>query len=494
VSTLAIHFCEVPEHWPGFRERAEQLGGLPKFVVDEFEEYLRCGLLEHGCLLLECRACGYSELCAFSCKKRGFGPSCLGRRMADLGAHLERSVLPRVPVRHWICTFPWGLRALFGYDRKLCAEVTAAFVQELSGLLRRKAKRLLGLRSVTEAHTGAVAAVQRTDSAVRLNVHLHILCLDGVYVRDGSTGELAFHALPSLTRADVTQVARRTAERIERLLKARGRSLDPELCADAPDELDLDQPGLASCYAAAAQGLSVSGQRAGQPTLRLIVPRNPPPGKQTPDADQPVAEVRGVNVHAKQLVSGYDRKQLEPLARYITRPPVAQERIEVRGDGRIELTLKTIWKDGTPALIFEPDHLIARLVAAIPPPNWHLVRYFGILSSHSRLRRNVVPHPPDSPDAYRPPPAEGDQLGLFDREGNDDVPAARRHRWSWLLKRVFATELDSCPQCGGSMRWAEIATKPSDITRLMTQQGLAARPPPAPLPLPVPEQLSLLFR
>lgn len=54
----------VAEHWPAFVERAEEHGGLPRFVVKEFEEYLRCGRLEHGCLHLVCRECGYSELVA----------------------------------------------------------------------------------------------------------------------------------------------------------------------------------------------------------------------------------------------------------------------------------------------------------------------------------------------------------------------------------------------------------------------------------------------
>ncbi|MBE7484258.1 MAG: transposase zinc-binding domain-containing protein [Polyangiaceae bacterium] len=162
----------VAEHWPAFLERAEEHGGLPRFVVKEFEEYLRCGRLEHGCLHLVCRECGYSELVAFSCKQRGFCPSCLGRRMADTAVHLEQSVLPRVPIRHWICSLPWGLRALLGYDRKLCAEVVSAFMAEVDRSLRWRAKRQLGLASVADAHTGGVAAVQRTDSALRLNVHL----------------------------------------------------------------------------------------------------------------------------------------------------------------------------------------------------------------------------------------------------------------------------------------------------------------------------------
>ena len=50
--------------------------------------------------------------------------------MADLAVHLEQSVLPAVPIRHWICSFPWGLRALAGYERALCAEVVSAFVAE----------------------------------------------------------------------------------------------------------------------------------------------------------------------------------------------------------------------------------------------------------------------------------------------------------------------------------------------------------------------------
>ena len=98
----------IAEHWPAFRGRAEEAGGLPKFIVREVEDYLCCGILERGCLHLECRSCGYSQLVPPSCKRRGFCPSCLGRRMVDLAVHLEQSVLPPVPIRHWICSFPWG--------------------------------------------------------------------------------------------------------------------------------------------------------------------------------------------------------------------------------------------------------------------------------------------------------------------------------------------------------------------------------------------------
>ena len=472
----SVLYQVVAQHWPAFRERAEEAGGLPKFIIDEFDAYLDCGRLDAGCLHLLCRSCGHSMLVALSCKRRGFCPSCLGRRMTDTALHLERAVLPAVAIRHWICSLPWGLRALLGYDRRLCSEVASAFVGEMLRSLRRRAKRLLGLASVADAHPGAVAAVHRADSALRLNVHFHLLALDGVYVRDRVTGSLLFHPLPAPTQAEVADVARRTAARIEKLLRKHGRSIDPELADDGPHPLELDDPALAACYAAAARGVGITGDRAGQPTLRLIFPDDAPDRTVcASDTDEPVAEVRGVNVHAKQVVDGRDRARLERLCKYIMRPPLAQDRLTRRSDGLLQLELKRAWKDGTQALVFEPQELISRLVAMVPPSRAHQLRYFGVLSSHSSLRREVVPDPPDD-DAHQPAPAEGDQLELFEEE-RSTTRAGPRHRWSFLLKHVFRADLERCPRCGGPMRWLELATGEA-ATRLLVEHGFAPRAPP----------------
>jgi len=471
-----VLYQTVAERWPLFRERMEESSGLPKFVVREFEEFLKCGIPEEGCLHLVCRSCGYSEVVALSCKKRGFCPGCLGRRMADTAVHLEGRVLPAVPVRHWVCSLPWGLRALLGYDRELCAEVVSAFVGELCRSLARSAKHELGLSSVADGHAGAVCAVQRTDGALRLNVHFHVLALDGVYVRDAASGKLEFQALEAPTRANVEEVARRTAERIEKLLRRAGRSPDPQMQnEDPPPELALDEPGLASCYAAAARGISVSGERAGLPALRLVS-LSAATGRSAAAESEPVAEVGGVNVHAKQRVDGRDRKQLERLCRYVTRPPLSQERLERRADGSIELFLKHAWKDGTRAVVLEPDDLIVRLVAAVPPPYFHTLRYFGILSSHSSLRSEVVPKAVDDPTAHAPPPAPGDQVELALEQSDDKPP--RRKRWAWLLRHVFAADLDTCPRCSGPMRWVEAAKTAETARHLLARLGLGPRPPP----------------
>lgn len=58
---------------------------LAKHQKHELEAYLDCGLLCRGFARLRCGACKESRLVAFSCKGRGFCPSCLGRRMCPDG-------------------------------------------------------------------------------------------------------------------------------------------------------------------------------------------------------------------------------------------------------------------------------------------------------------------------------------------------------------------------------------------------------------------------
>ena len=60
----------------------------------ELEAYLDCGLPCRGFARLRCGFCGESRIVAFSCKGRGFCPSCLGRRMCATAANLMERVLP----------------------------------------------------------------------------------------------------------------------------------------------------------------------------------------------------------------------------------------------------------------------------------------------------------------------------------------------------------------------------------------------------------------
>jgi hypothetical protein len=79
-------------------------------VQPEFYDYFQCGILAHGFLRLGCDTCKHEMLLAFSCKRRGFCPSCAGRRMAQTAAHLVERVTPWVPTRQWVVSVPVPLR------------------------------------------------------------------------------------------------------------------------------------------------------------------------------------------------------------------------------------------------------------------------------------------------------------------------------------------------------------------------------------------------
>jgi len=100
----------IDEHLETFLDAAAHHADgsrLPAFVEQEFRDFLACGVLERGFARLRCGECAFERLVPFSCKGRGFCPSCGGRRMTERAAHLVDAVLPRVPVRQWVLTMPY---------------------------------------------------------------------------------------------------------------------------------------------------------------------------------------------------------------------------------------------------------------------------------------------------------------------------------------------------------------------------------------------------
>jgi hypothetical protein len=89
-----VLYQTLQAHWRTFV--AEVSGGaeseLPRFVIEEVEAFLKCGILANGFLRVVCDGCQENRLVAFSCKRRGFCSSCLGRRMCDFAAHLRDHV------------------------------------------------------------------------------------------------------------------------------------------------------------------------------------------------------------------------------------------------------------------------------------------------------------------------------------------------------------------------------------------------------------------
>ena len=79
---------------------------VPDYLAEEFEAYLKCGIFSHGFMRLQCESCQKEKIVAFSCKKRGFCPSCCAKRMAEAATHLTEHVLPMAPYRQFMVSFP----------------------------------------------------------------------------------------------------------------------------------------------------------------------------------------------------------------------------------------------------------------------------------------------------------------------------------------------------------------------------------------------------
>jgi ribosomal protein S27E len=126
-------YAIVAEHYPRFLQAIEHSGGhLPKFIRQEFEDYLKCGLLKHGFLHVKCNGCRQEHLVAFSCKRRGFCTSCGARRMVESAAHLVDHAFPETPVRPWLLTFPFPLRFLFANQPQALSAVLAVVQRAIS--------------------------------------------------------------------------------------------------------------------------------------------------------------------------------------------------------------------------------------------------------------------------------------------------------------------------------------------------------------------------
>ena len=316
---------------------------VPFFVVRDFRAFLDCGVPAHGFLRVHCDECGRDRIVPFSCKGRGFCPSCCGRRMAETAARLVDETLPEAPVRQWVLTVPYALRFLMAYDREWIAAVHHVFLNAVFASLRRRT----GLSSLgRNAKGGAVTFVQRFGDALNLNVHFHALALDGVY-SETEDGTLLFHPAGPPSDDEVARVVERVARRVKGLLarRAEAGAFDAE-----PDADDL----LPALYGAAVAGRALSGPRAGLKAVRLCGVDGHVSGEAEPDTPRCCAEADGFGLHAGTALPAYDREGVEHLLRYMCRPPVALDRLERLPDGRLLYHLKKRWRDGTDSVVFEP--------------------------------------------------------------------------------------------------------------------------------------------
>ena len=420
---------------------------------------------------------------------------------------------------------PYRLRYMLAWDHNLCRSVLGVYIRALLGFLRRQARK----SGVLDGHGGAVTVIQRFGSALDVNVHFHVLLLDGVFSADLG-GALRFHSAVPPTDKEVARILATIRTRIVRLLCRRGLIGD-ETDPTAVDPLQEASSTLAGIIAASVQGRTALGSRAGRRVLRLgSDPDSPWVTSTTPRQ----AHLDGFDLHANVAVGPHDRERVEKLCRYLLRPPLAQDRLQLTDDGRVLMELRRPWSDGTTHLLFEGVELLEKLAAIIPRPRVNLLLYHGLLAPRARWRRLATsygrPQAATTADATDAQPAtcacapalvsqHSEQPGspeqsLGNKNETMNAPSSvaslptsqsttqgpgdsstngasakekkRYSAWSDLMRRAFSLDVLACPRCGQRMRLVATIEDPAVVKKILNRLGLStevpeaqpARPPP----------------
>jgi len=270
-----------------------------------------------------------------------------------------------------------------------------------------------------------------------------------------------FHPAPVPSQEEVEALVEKVSKRILRFLQRRGVITlvtapgDGEVTVVADDTMAEKDPLLAKLLAVATSGTEVARSANRRREIRVVLdPDERPVGKGTL-----CGQSHGFNLQNATRVAANDRDGRERLCRYILRPPLANDRLKLLGNGDVRLDFKRPWSDGTSSVQMPPLALIARLAALVPPPRRHTVLYCGVLSSHAASRKDVVPAPPATAVGQDGP-----------------KPRSKYIRWSELLRRVFGIET-VCQKCRVPLRLISLVKSEAVAKKILTAMHLSADVP-----------------
>ena len=126
----------------------KEYGFLRPIVKEVVERYLDCGNPRCGFARIRCSGCGQERLLMFSCRTRGFCPSCHAKRLEEWDEWMREELLLDIPHRQVVFTIPKMLRLFFKYKRRLLGDLCQTAVQALlrtQGLLGHRRRPSFGM-------------------------------------------------------------------------------------------------------------------------------------------------------------------------------------------------------------------------------------------------------------------------------------------------------------------------------------------------------------
>jgi len=151
------------------------------------------------------------------------------------------------------------------------------------------------------------------------------------------------------------------------------------------------------------------------------------------------------------FVAGACNERLEHLARYVTRAPLALDRLELLADDRVRVRTPVPPQTGASRVELDVYKMIRRLCAQIPDPRQHMVTYYGWTSHRARGERRKAAA------------AEGSSASQVEVR----TPTAGSRSWARLMPRIFEVDPLLCPQCQVEMRVVSVIQEVSVVDRLL---------------------------
>jgi hypothetical protein len=305
--------------------------------------------------------------------------------MAQTAAHLIECVIPWAPTRQWVVSVPIPLRYWMSSSRDLMAQVHTTIRTTIAQFYVNQA-----VKRGVERHKmqpGSVSFIQRFGSSINLNLHFHVVFLEGIYLDRTEAGlKPRFVKGEPPSDADIAKVLQKVSHRVIRKLRRLGyleAGMDIPVATGYDPLLD-NEPELARTMAASVKQRIAFGERAGE-KVRRIGSGFGYEGERPELTGPRCASVNGFSLHANTDIPAHRRDQLERLIRYAGRGAVSLERLEQDDNGNLIYRFNRPWSDGTAGIKLAPLELLEKLAAIVPLPRAHLVRYGGCLAPHSLI-------------------------------------------------------------------------------------------------------------
>jgi len=177
-----------------YESRFEREYGFFRPIVKEVvERYLDCGNPKCGFARIRCPDCAEERLVMFSCRTRGFCPSCHAKRVEEWGEWMRETLLLDVPHRQVVFTIPKRLRVFFKFDRRLLGDLCRSALRSLNHYFE--------IVTGSALTPGVIAVLQTFGARINLHVHLHFLVTEGGVDKAG-----VFHTIPGIDDARLAEL------------------------------------------------------------------------------------------------------------------------------------------------------------------------------------------------------------------------------------------------------------------------------------------------